>query len=63
MGDARRLPSPLIRTVINAVVFAILIGIFRPKALKQVFTEGQMTLWVGGTASVAIDAGGGDAHV
>lgn len=39
-------------TVINAITFAILIGIFRPKALKQVFTEGQLTLWVGGTASV-----------
>ena len=37
-------------TVINAIVFAILIGIFRPAALKGVFTEGLKTLWLGGSA-------------
>ena len=39
-------------TTINAVVFSIIIGIYRPAALKGVFKEGQKTLWLGGSASV-----------
>ena len=39
-------------TVINALVFSVLIGIFNPPALKQVFVAGQKTLWIGGSASV-----------
>ncbi|MEP1205912.1 MAG: EamA family transporter [Rhizobiaceae bacterium] len=39
-------------TAINAVTFSIIIAIFRPSALKRVFTEGQRTLWIGGSASV-----------
>ena len=39
-------------TTINALVFATIIGIFRPAALKGVITEGQKTLWLGGSASV-----------
>lgn len=39
-------------TAINALTFAIIIGIARPSALKKVFTEGQKTLWLGGSASV-----------
>lgn len=39
-------------TVINAAVFAMIIGFVRPAALKAVFTEGQRTLWLGGSASV-----------
>lgn len=39
-------------TVINASVFAILIGTFNRPAFKKVFTEGKRTLFVGGSASV-----------
>ncbi|MEP0943495.1 MAG: EamA family transporter [Rhizobiaceae bacterium] len=39
-------------TVINALTFSVIIGLYRPNAPKQVFTEGQRTFWLGGSASV-----------
>lgn len=39
-------------TVINSAAFALMICLFRPDAFKRVFTEGQRTLWIGGSASV-----------
>ena len=39
-------------TVINAITFSLIIGFYRPTALKQVFTIGQRTFWLGGSASV-----------
>lgn len=39
-------------TVINSAAFALIIRLFRPDALKRVFTEGQKTFLIGGSASV-----------
>ena len=39
-------------TFINAIVFAVIIGIANRPALIRVFTEGKKTLVIGGTASV-----------
>lgn len=39
-------------TVINAIVISAIVAILRPCTLKRVFTEGQRTLWLGGSASV-----------
>jgi len=39
-------------TVINALVFAVVIGITNSGALVRVFTEGKRTLLIGGSASV-----------
>lgn len=39
-------------TVLNALVFSLLIGAFKPKALKTVFSHGKFMLFIGGGASV-----------